>query len=87
MALHEITTTVDPLDENDSPEDWRIEFNYDFSENEVTFLQAYRGDSTVGLEWEDFLKEVGRAADGDFVEGIYDQAMEHIENLVDDGGC
>jgi|SRR6185436_18147703 len=77
-------TWVDSVNLKGLAERWLIRFMFDDFENEVTFQSGSRSCLSKPLDWEDFLKEVNKEADGDFVNALYEKALDHVENNLND---
>jgi hypothetical protein len=83
-----IRTDLDPIgyekDEGLMVE-WNVNFTYDDRDGEILFHSASQfEDGRHPVDWVDFLKIVGKEADGDFVNRLYGMAFDHIELNLND---
>lgn len=83
MKLH-FSMEIDaaPIDEN-LPSHWVVGFAFDDAENEIEFDSA-SAEGHQDVEWADFLKLIGKEADGDFVDGVMALADAHVELNLND---
>lgn len=79
----EMPVWIEPIDEDKLCEEWQLGFSYDYDDGEIVFNFAHLKFEDE-LKFQDFLEEVGKKEDADFLANLFTLAEAHVEMNLDE---